>query len=92
MEELSVGSGSDLINDSGLEIKEDASGDVLASSSLGEEGVEGIITTSNGLVGGHLTVRLDTVLKAEELPTGVTDLDTSLTDVDGNNFSHDEEM
>jgi hypothetical protein len=31
------------------------------------------------------------VLKAEELPTGVTDLDTSLTDVDGNNFSHDED-
>jgi hypothetical protein len=28
------------------------------------------------------------VLKAEELPAGVTDLDTSLTDVDGNDFSH----
>jgi hypothetical protein len=28
------------------------------------------------------------VLEAEELPAGVTDLDTSLTDVNGNNFSH----
>jgi hypothetical protein len=37
-----------------------------------------------------LTIWLDTVLKAEELPTGVTNLDTSLTDVDGNDFSHDE--
>jgi hypothetical protein len=35
-----------------------------------------------------LTVGLDTVLEAEEFPAGVTDLDTSLSDVDGNNFSH----
>ena len=82
VEELSVGSGSDLINDGWLEIEEDASWDVLSSSSLGEEGVESIITTTNGFVGWHLTIWLDTVLKAEELPTGVTDLDTSLSDVD----------
>jgi hypothetical protein len=37
-----------------------------------------------------LSIWLDTVLKAEELPTGVTDLDTSLSDVDRNDFSHDE--
>jgi hypothetical protein len=30
------------------------------------------------------------VLEAEELPAGVTDLDTGLTDVDGNNFTHDD--
>jgi len=89
VEELSVGAGSDLIDDGGLEIEEDAARDVLASTSLGEEGVEGIVATANGLVGGHLTVRLDTVLEAEELPAGVTDLDTSLTDVDGDNFTHD---
>jgi hypothetical protein len=28
------------------------------------------------------------VLEAEELPAGVTDLDTGLTDVNGNDFSH----
>jgi len=88
MEELSVGSGSDLINDGWLEIKEHGSWDVLASTSLGEEGVEGIVTTTNGFVGWHLTIWLNTVLEAEELPAGVTDLDTSLTDVDGNDFSH----
>jgi hypothetical protein len=82
VEELSVGSGSNLINDGGLEIEENGSGDVLASTSLGEEGVESIITTSDGLVGWHLTVRLDSVLEAEELPAGVTNLDTGLTDVD----------
>ena len=82
MEELSVGSGSDLIDDSWLEIKEDGSWDVLASTGLREEGVESIITTSNGLVRWHLTVWLDSVLEAEKLPACVTDLDTGLTNVD----------
>jgi len=82
MEELSVGSGSDLINDGWLEIEEDASWDVLSGTGLGEEGVESIISTTNGFVGWHLTIWLDSVLKAEELPAGVTDLDTSLSDVD----------
>merc|ERR1711937_809375 len=88
VEELSVGASADLIDDGGLEIEEDAAGHVLAGTSLGEEGVEGIITATDGLVRGHLTVGLNTVLKAEELPAGVTDLDTGLTDVDGNDFSH----
>jgi len=81
VEELSVGTGTDLIDDGGFEIEEDATGDVLASTSLGEEGVEGIITTTDSLVRGHLTIRLDTVLEAEEFPAGVTNLDTGLTDV-----------
>jgi hypothetical protein len=37
VEQLSVGTGSDLIDDGGFEIEEDGSGDVLASTSLGEE-------------------------------------------------------
>jgi len=88
MEELSVGTSSDLIDDGWLEIEEDASWDVLSSTSLGEEGVEGIITTTDGLVRWHLSIRLDAVLEAEQLPTGVTNLDTGLTDVNRNNFSH----
>jgi len=91
VEELSVGSGSDLIDNGGLKIEEDGSGDVLTGTSLGEEGVESVVTTTDGLIGGHLTVRLDSVLEAVEFPAGVTDLDTGLTDVDGNNFSHDVE-
>merc|ERR1711957_628778 len=85
-EQLSVGSGTDLIDDGGLEIEEDGSGDVLAGTSLGEEGVEGVVTTTDGLIGGHLTVRLNSVLEAVKLPAGVTDLDTALSDVNGNNF------
>ena len=88
MEELSVGSGSDLIDNGWLEIEEDSSWDVLTGTSLGEECVLGFVIATNGFVGWHLTIWLNTVLKAEELPAGVTDLDTSLTDVDGNDFSH----
>ena len=88
MEQLSVGSGTDFIDNGGFEIEEDGSGDVFAGTSLGEEGVEGVVTTTDGLIGGHLTVRLNSVLEAEELPAGVTNLDTGLTDVDRNDFSH----
>jgi len=82
VEQLSVGTGSDLIDDSGLKIEEYTSGDMFSSSGLTEEGVESIITSSDGLVRGHLSVRLDTVLEAEELPAGITNLDTGLTDMD----------
>jgi hypothetical protein len=82
MEELSVGSGSDFIDDSWLEIEENCSWDVLAGTGFREEGVEGIVATSNSLVRWHLTVWLNTVLKAEEFPACVTDLDTGLTNVD----------
>ena len=88
MEQLSVGTSSNFIDDGWLEIEEDSSWDVLTGTSLREEGVEGIITTTDGLIGRHLTIRLDSVLKAEEFPTGVTNLDTGLTAMDRNNLSH----
>jgi len=81
VEKLSVGSSSDFVNNGWLEVEEDASWDVLSGTSLREEGVESIITTTDGLVRWHLTVWLNTVLEAEELPAGVTNLDTGLTDV-----------
>ena len=58
MVELTVGSGADLVNDGGLEIEVDSTGNVLASASLREEGVEGIVATTDGLVRGHLAIRL----------------------------------
>jgi len=88
MEQLSVGSGSDFIDNGWFEIEEDSSWDVFTSTSLGEEGVESIVTTTDRFIRWHLTVRLDSVLEAEKLPAGVTDLDTGLTDVDRNDFSH----
>jgi hypothetical protein len=86
--ELAVSAGAYFVTHSGLEVDVDGTGDVLASASLGEEGVEGIVASTNGLVGGHLAVRLNTVLKAVEFPAGITSLDASLADVDGDNFTH----
>jgi hypothetical protein len=88
VEKLSVGSSSNFINDSCFKIKEDSSWDVLSSSGFWEESVEGIISTSNWFVWWHLTVWLDTVLEAEEFPACITDLDTGLSNVDWNDFSH----
>jgi hypothetical protein len=81
VEELSVGSSSDFVDDGWLEIEEDGSWDVFSGSGFGEESVECVITTSDGFIGWHLSIWLDTVLEAEELPAGVTELDTGLADV-----------
>jgi len=57
VEQLAVGASAHLIDHGGLQVEEDAAGDVLASTGLGEEGVEGIITTADGLVARHLCDR-----------------------------------
>ena len=51
-------------DDSGFQIDEDGAGHVFAGTGLTEESVEGVIATSNGLVAGHLAIRLDAVLQA----------------------------
>jgi len=88
MVQLSVGSSSDLIDDSWFQIDVDTSWDVLAGTSLREEGVEGVVSSTDGLVRRHLTVRLDSVLEAEQFPRGITDLATGLSNVDVDNFTH----
>jgi len=90
VEELAVSSGTDLIDYSWLEIDEHGTGNVLAGSGLAEEGVEGVVTTSDGLVRGHLAIGLDAVLQAVQLPAGIAGLHTSLSDVDGDALTHDE--
>lgn len=59
---------------------------MLARAGLAEEGVEGVVSAAEGLVGGHLPVGLDAVLQAVQLPAGVADLDAGLADVDGDAF------
>jgi len=65
VEELSVSTSSDFIDNSWFEIKEYTSWDVFTSTSFTEESVESIITTTNSFVRWHLSVRLDTVFEAE---------------------------
>ena len=56
---------------------------MLSSPSFTKEGVEGVVSSSDGLVTGHLSVRLDPMFQAVELPAGIANLDSSLTHVDG---------
>ena len=80
MEELTVGSAPNLINNCWLQIKEDSSGYMLPCSSLREEGGEGVIPKC--LVRWHVTIGLDAMLQAVELPAGIANLTTSLPNVD----------
>ena len=82
MEELTIHPNSDLVNDSGLQVHKHGPGHVLPRPGLREEGVEGVVSSPDGLVAGHLAIGLDAVLEAVELPTGVTYLGSSLTDMD----------
>jgi len=86
--ELAVGASADFVTHSWLEVNVDSARDVLASTSLGEEGVESIIATTDGLVGRHLAIWLDAVLEAVKLPASIACLDTSLADVDVDYFTH----
>jgi hypothetical protein len=83
---LGVGSGADFVTDGGLKIDVDSTGDVLSRRSLAEEGVEGVVSNANGMVGRHVTIGADAVLEAVQLPAVVTDLDTGLTQMDGDTF------
>ena len=87
--ELAVGAGADLVDHGQLKVDEDGAGHVLARAGLGEEGVEGIVTAANGLVRGHLAVGLDAVLEAAQPPARVTGLHAALTQVDGDDLTHD---
>merc|ERR1719327_1392439 len=77
--QLAVGTGADLIDHSRFQLDVHGTGHVLACTSLREKGVEGIIASTDGLIGRHLAVRLDTVFKAEKFPGSIAHLDTSLS-------------
>jgi predicted TIM-barrel enzyme len=81
VEQLAVGTGTDFIGDGWFEIDEDATRDVFAGTGFRKKGVEGIVTTTDGFVGWHLAVRLNTVLEAVKFPAGITHLKTGLADV-----------
>ena len=54
---------------------------MFAGSSLAEERVEGVVSSPDGLVTGHLAIRLDPVLQTVQLPAGIADLDSGLANV-----------
>lgn len=88
VEELAVSAGTDFVDDGGFEIDEDGSGNVLARSGFAEEGVEGIMCNSEGRITRHHAIGLNAMFEAVEFPAGITHLDTGLTDVNADDFSH----
>ena len=78
---------SPLTDNGGLEVDEDGTWHVLAGASLAEERVERVVAATNGLVTRHLAIGLDAVLQAVQLPAGVPDLDSGLSDVYGDAFT-----
>ena len=66
--QLTVGASADLVDHRRFQVDVHGTRHVLASTSLGEEGVESIVATTDGLVGRHLAVRLDTMFQAEQFP------------------------
>ena len=74
-------------DDGWLQVDEDGPGDMLPSSGLTEEGVEGVVPPADGLVAGHLAVGLDAVLQTIQLPAGIAYLGPGLADMDGDAFT-----
>ena len=52
---------------------------MFSAASLREESLEGVISKS--LVRGHASIRLDSMLETVEFPTGISNLDSSLANV-----------
>merc|ERR1740138_1693478 len=88
MKELAVGTSAHLVDHSWLQINHHASRHVLSSACFREEGVKGVVPTSDGLVTGHLPIRLDTMLEAEKLPACISDLHARLANVDADSLTH----
>ena len=70
-----------LTNNGWLKVHKHCTRDVFPSTGFTEEGVEWVVTSSDGLVRGHLPVWLNTMLQTVELPAGVPYLYTSLANV-----------
>merc|ERR1711997_1102272 len=82
VEELAVGSSSYLIHNSRLEIDKYSTRDMFSCSGLREKSVERVIPSSDCLVTWHLAIGLDSMFKTIQLPASITNLATSLANVD----------
>lgn len=60
---------------------------MFAASSLSEESVGRVVGSFGGTVGRQVTIRLDAVLQAVELPAGVPHLGSSLANMNGDTFT-----
>ena len=79
MEELTISSNSGLVNDRWFQVNEDSSWNMFPCSCLREEGGEGVV--SKGFIRRHGSIRLDAMFQTVEFPARVTNLDSSLTNM-----------
>ena len=63
VEELAVSPGPHLVDDSGLQVKENSPRDMLSGSGFAEKCVEGVVSTTDCFVTGHLSIRLKKTAK-----------------------------
>jgi len=87
VEKFAVFTSANLVDDGRLQIDKDGTRDILSVTSLIEEGgqsVGGLLAIFDG------TVLTDAVLEAVKLPASSTELNTSLTNVKRDDFTHDE--
>jgi len=87
VEECPVGTSPNLVDDIGFKIDVKGTGNVFATSRLRKESRKPAIVLRWRSF-DDTAVRTQAVLEGVEFPASVTDLDTSLTDVKGNDFSH----
>ena len=70
-----------LTYNSWLKINKDSTGDMFPCTSFTEKCIEGVISSTNGLVRWHLSIRLDTMLQTVQLPASIANLHSSLTNM-----------
>ena len=60
---------------------------MLPSTRFTKESVERVVSPTNGFVGGHLAVWLNAMLQTVEFPASVTNLHSSLPNMNGNTLT-----
>ncbi|KRY33679.1 hypothetical protein T01_6204 [Trichinella spiralis] len=74
-------------NHTGLKIDKDSTRHMTAGPSFTEKCGERVVCDSETSVCGHLTVRLNAMLQAVQLPTSIANLHSCLTDVNADYFA-----
>ena len=72
MEQVVICSSSDFINNSWFQVDKDSTWNMLPSSSFGKESIERVISRSNWRIIGHVTIGLNAMFKAIQLPASVS--------------------
>ena len=76
-----------LTNNCGFQINKHSARNMFSRSSFAEKRVEGIISSADGFVARHLTIRLNSMLQAVQLPTSISNLNSGLTNMDRNTLA-----